>query len=122
MISVINAFSEFPSFLQIANINGVRAQIKLTFRARTNSWYFDLYEEDGTPIVLGKRLSVGWDPTYGLASIGPDLKGLFYVKGNDDYDRFDLGQNLSLWFIPTEDLYTIAPVETDEDAPVVVIV
>lgn len=114
----INTFRAIPQHVGRVEIGGVRLRLRLTFRARTRSWYLDIEREDGTAIVLGRRLSPGWGPLFGIP-IDDGPAGFLYVRGPDPYEREDLGATLLLVFSPSTDAPEPTP---DPEAPTITIV
>lgn len=90
-------FHEQPAHHYSIALEGVQYEVRLVWRARTGSWYLDLRDEQGEPIVLGRRLSPSWSPALGVTE-GPP--GTFYVFGRDPYDRFEL----ELWYFDSAEL------------------
>lgn len=57
-------FPEQPQHEYTITLDGVQFQVKLTYRDRRGSWYLDLEDANGTPIVLGRRCSPGYPLVY----------------------------------------------------------
>lgn len=89
---------------------GVVFVLRFTWRARTASWYVDLFGADGvTAIVMGRRMSPQWAPHAGLvlADLPP---GLLFVRGKDGFERDDLAtDNLRAVFFATAEVEAAAP-------------
>lgn len=99
-------YTELPAHSCTVALEGVQYEVRFVYRERTASWYFDLHDEQGEPIVLGRRLSPGWSPALGVTS-GPP--GAFYVFGKDPYDRHEL----ELWYLSAAELEAALPDESD---------
>lgn len=85
-------FHDLPAHSYTVPLSGVQYEIRLVYRARTASWYLDLRNEEGVPLVLGRRLSPPWSPVTGVITDGPP--GVILALGADPYDRFEL----ELWY------------------------
>ena len=105
---VVSTFPALPAFKQTLTLESTQYRLRLTWRARLQGWYADLYLLDETPLALGRRLSAGWGPFFGLSlPDGPD--GLFVVRGVDGYARADLGDALKLLYYTRAELAAAAP-------------
>lgn len=81
----------------------VRYRMRLTWRERTASWYIDLLDgETEAPILVGRRVAPGFTPWRPKREGMPE--GVLYVRGNDGYSRYDLGDSLQLVFYETSEL------------------
>lgn len=76
---------EQPQHPARVELDGTEYRVRLTYRARLEAWYLDLYTADETPLALGRRLSPGGLPARVVVDGGPP--GLLYVPGDDPYDR-----------------------------------
>lgn len=72
-----------------------------TWRPRLRAWYVDIWHADGTPVILGRRLSVGQTLQGGLP-INPGA--VILVIGPDEYGREDLGDRLEEIVIDFDEL------------------
>lgn len=97
----IAAFPDLPRHVQTVTLAGRALRYRRTYRPRTRSWYVDIFDGDGNPILLGRRLAAGWSPTIGLPI---DLGGVLFVLGRDGYAREDLGGELREIFVTTDEL------------------
>lgn len=119
MPKIITQRADLRKQRQRVELDGLFFEIALTWRTRPKAWYMDLYDQDGQPVALGRRLSPGWAPLRGVSDRGvPD--GSFIVKGLRDYSRTDLGDTLLLVYY-TEDELDQIEIESPE-APTVEIV
>ena len=94
-----------PADTQTVTIGETQYRMRLTFRARTASWYMDLSELDGTAIILGARVSPSWGPLFKIPRTAkPD--GEFTVVGPDPYSRemFTQSGQLNLFFSLTSEI------------------
>ena len=91
----LRTFPILPQHIQTVVLDD-QFRVELTFRDRTSSWYMDIYELDGTPVLLGRRLSPSFSPTVGLVlEDGPE--GIIYVSGGfDPYTREALEENMKI--------------------------
>ena len=105
---IIPTFQTDPEFEERVLLGNRRFILKFMFLDRTRAWYIDLLRDDRTPIVIGRRVSPGWGPLFGIpVDEGPD--GLVYVRGIDPYLRADLGSTLLVVFLPREDIPVTVP-------------
>jgi|GEM_PF-3417282 hypothetical protein len=83
------SFVSQPSTIFTHTMDDTRYRVRLTWRARQQAWYMDIYTQDMTPIAKGRRLSGRSDPLVGVlqASQPP---GAFLVFG-DLRQREELG-------------------------------
>lgn len=114
----------YPALAQhsyIVTLGELRYRFTFTWRERPKSWYFDLQAQDGTELVLGRRLAPGWSPLLSVDLGDYTLDGLLYCRGPSNYERSDWGDTLRLVFVPQADIdaatvevndgltYTVAP-------------
>lgn len=106
MARVFNTFPDIPAHTQAVTLAGTVYRVRLIWRERAGGWYIDLFERDGTPIRLGKRLSADWSPLH--TAMDAEDEGLVYVFGRDEYDQSDLGDDLTLLYISPEEIIEAA--------------
>lgn len=105
-ISEVHTFPQFSQFDVVSQFGPTKLRYTFTYRERTRSWYLDLHELNGTPVMLGRRISAKWVPTWGIARIPELMAGVLYVIGRENYEQDDLGTNdLRLWYVPEEDYF-----------------
>lgn len=105
-------FPTLPAFRQTVTLEGTQFRARLTWRERCQAWYLDVWTLDGTALALGRRLSAGWSPLFGLTiENAPD--GLFLVRGEDAYIREDLGVNVRLLYYTRDELRAASTSTTD---------
>lgn len=103
----ISTLPDRRAFWQTVELAGTVYRLRMVWRARTRSWYLDIYAADETPIITGQRLSPGWDPLEGLSVPGaPEVT--FYVVGPEPYAREDLEDGLALRLVTNDDLPSIS--------------
>lgn len=102
--SILPGYPTYPRHSFVATLGEARYRFTLTWRERPASWYMDLHTQDGTELVLGKRLAPGWSPLAGADLGAHALPGLLYCRGPDNYERLDLGDALVLVFVPQADI------------------
>jgi hypothetical protein len=109
--SILPGYPNLPEHSYVVTLGEARYRVTLIWRERPASWYMDLHTQDGTELVLGKRLAPGWSPLAGadLGEHAPD--GLLYCRGPDNYSRMDLGDTLVLVYVPQEDIDAATTVE-----------
>ncbi|MFB6373826.1 MAG: hypothetical protein ABEN55_12130 [Bradymonadaceae bacterium] len=94
---------EVPAFTQDVELDGVEYRMRFEYKQRNGGWYLDLYTATGDPIVLGRRLTPEWSPMFNLfLDDGPP--GILLIRGDDDYDRGDLGSDLVVVYVPESEL------------------
>lgn len=104
----VSTFQGLPAHRQTLSLESTQYRLRLTWRPRLRGWYADLYTLDEAPLALGRRLSAGWGPFFGLSlPNGPD--GLFVVRGLDGYAQGDLGGALKLLYYTRAELAAAAP-------------
>lgn len=105
MIKSLTFFPAVPQHTSQIVWGDSEVRIRMTFRDRTASWYFDLFDLDEVAIVTGRRVSPEWVPLAGLAlddSLDPDIN--LVTQGPSPYNRSDLGVGLRLLLVPDDDL------------------
>lgn len=108
--AILPGYPDQPVHSYIVTLGTTRYRLTYTWRERSASWYVDFALPDGTALVVGRRLVPGWSPL-GAVDLGvnhPD--GLLLCRGPEDYERWDLGADLVLVFVPSADLTTTATV------------
>lgn len=116
MIGQLPAFPDQPEHTYTIALDGTTYRVRLVWRARSASWYLDLYAEDGTALLLGRRVSAGWAPVASAREGMPP--GLVYALGLDGYAQLDLGAALRLLYLSGADLPAPAPSAEDPRAVV----
>jgi hypothetical protein len=93
-----------PQQLQSVALGGKIYRLRATYRDRLGSWYMDLLEQDGTPVLLGRRVTPGW--ALNLAKHPEnDIDGLLKVSNiPDPYSRDALGNELTVTYYPIDAL------------------
>jgi hypothetical protein len=88
-------------------LEGSTFTFAIRWNGRAASWFFDLYDGDGTIIIAGVRIVLGM--IFGRRSVDPrmpngalfasDLSGASIEAGRDD-----LGVRVLMYYIPAADL------------------
>lgn len=109
-VSLVPGFPDLPSHRMRIALGGRTYGLRFTFRARTASWYVDLFDADGGAMLLGQRVSPGWSPLAGYnLDAAPDSDGQgVIVIGPDPYDRAMLGDVLRLVHLDAADVVIVA--------------
>ena len=107
MPSRLPLFHDVPAHSYSVVLDGVTYQIRMVYRERRRSWYVDIRDQDGDPIVLGRRLSPHWSPDKDVSVDGP--AGLLVAIGPEPYGR----HGVDLWYYTTEELAEFAVAEDD---------
>jgi len=102
-LSEFHTFPVFPAFTQDCQFGPTKLRYDMTFRERTKSWYLDIYELNGEPVMLGRRLSPRWIASLGYLDLMEKLEGVIYCMGKDTYRQEDLGEMLTVWHFPEAD-------------------
>jgi len=105
----IRGFPRFPKHSQTVTLGSRRYRIELTWRQRASSWYMSLFDSDGNPLALGRRLSARVAP---IANVGFDVdvapSGNLFIRGADGYIRDALGDTLVIVNYEDDELPTPA--------------
>jgi hypothetical protein len=83
------AFVAQPSTIYTITLDQTRYRARLTWRARQQAWYMDLYTQAGVAVARGRRLSGRFDPLAGVLQANRP-PGAFLVFG-DLRERAELG-------------------------------
>ena len=85
--------------------------MRATYKKRLGSWYVDILQQDGTPVLMGRRITPGWSVNVGHHPDGEP--GGFLIASNigDPYRRDALGSELTLTYYPIGLLKTPPPDE-----------
>lgn len=113
MAVVLPTFPAIPSTRYTVTLGGARFTVRLTWRDRPDEggWYLDLWTAAGAAIALGRRLCPGMSPLP-LEAHAEAPDGVLLVRGPDPYRRADLGSDLVLVFVPTDELPSAPAEET----------
>ena len=116
----LSVFPALPEFTQTALLGDRSFRVRLRWFDRLDAWYLDLYEADGTPIALGRRVSPGWLAVPDVNRKRADLPagGALFVLGDEPYVREDLGDGVQILFVSADDFATLH----DDDVPGVPVV
>lgn len=107
MPRVIPGFPADPAHRLTVDVDGAGPVIlRYRYNARLASWYVDLFAADGSPIVLGRRLSPASRPWADLARTVP---ARVIVEGSDGYAREALGVDLALVSYSAAEVAAVAP-------------
>lgn len=98
---------DIPCHRYTVPLDGALYEVRLTYRERTGSWYLDLWDPLGAPLLLGRRLSPNWSPQGGVITDGPP--GLLAVFGRDPYER----DEIELWYFTEAELAAAKLAESD---------
>ena len=114
MGAFLPTFPAVPQLTYTVTLEEEQFRLRFTWRRRLRSWYVDLFTLGGVALAVGRRLSAGWDPFFGLViEGGPD--GLFLVRGSDGYARLDLGVTLRLVYYTRAELVAAKPAADADD-------
>ncbi len=103
MSLALPGFPRVSSHVITVALAQVQVRTRFIYRDRTRSWYLDLFDAKDQPLAIGRRLSPQWGPLHGFSVPGaPD--GIFVVIGPEDYQKADLGIDLTLVFVPRDEV------------------
>ena len=103
---------ELLDYRDTITLGGVVLTLDVAYRVRTDDWWLSLYDEEGLPIITGRRIVTGWPLTIGV--FDPRLpQGLFIAlrlgEGDADATQGELGRDVVLTFWEPADLADLAP-------------
>lgn len=111
MATILPTFPTQPCFSYTITLGSAQYGLTWTWRARCAAWYLDVVDSGGSAVVLGRRVSPGWDLLHGLLPVGVP-SGYLLVSGPDPYTQDMLGTDvLVVWYDATE----IPPPTTTSD-------
>jgi len=103
MGQILPAFPVQPQHTARVTLGDAEFTVRLTWRARTASWYIDLYDADGAELLVGRRVSARGSLWLGMRVPGlPD--GELFVSGLDGYARNDLGGKVEIVYYPRAEI------------------
>lgn len=102
MADIIPLSPELLRYETRMNVAGVELVFELQWRERVQAWYLSIREEDGTPVLLGRRIVAEWSPTLRRRTTQlPD--GLFLVArqgdGLEPAGKTELGKDVLFYFL-----------------------
>ena len=105
---------ELLDYLDTVTLDGLILTVGLSYRVRTNDWWLSLFDEEGSPLLQGKRVVTGWPLNIGV--FDPHLpRGLFIAlrlgEGEDDARAGELGRTVKLTFWEAAELAELAPAQ-----------
>lgn len=104
----LRTFSQFSSWRYVVTLDGTDYLLRLRWHERCGSWYVDIFEPGGTPIVVGTKAVIGWPLFQGHKDLRlpPGLLMLFYLdgEGQEADTQASLGDTHSLVYVAREDL------------------
>lgn len=60
MIFEVPTSTTIPAYRQRVTLDGVTFVFRFRFNTRINSWLIDIFREDDTPVVVGRRCLIDW--------------------------------------------------------------
>ena len=81
--------------VQTVTMDGIDYQLRVRWSDAAGAWYMDLYDADGQPLQVGRRLSASYAPILGLR--GPP--GCFIVDGKDGEPAEALGSTFNRYYV-----------------------
>lgn len=101
MLQVLPLFHEEDQHGYTETLDGAQFELTLTYRERRKSWYLDLDDANGVPLVRGRRCSPGF-PLVPAGIVGRPAGILTCDAPNDPYKRSEL----RLIYYPAADVAT----------------
>jgi hypothetical protein len=80
---------------QRTELSGTTYELVFTWRERTEALYVDVYELDGTPVVLGRRVRPASDALTGVL----DIPGVLLGAGPDTIQPEDIGERFFVGYV-----------------------
>lgn len=103
---------ELLDYRDTITLGGVVLTLDVAYRVRTDDWWLSLYDEEGLPIITGRRIVTGWPLTVGVFDTRLP-QGLFIAlrlgEGEGDATQGELGRDVVLTFWEPSDLADLAP-------------
>ena len=94
--------SDFTRYVQLTEMGERRYRIRLAWQGRSAAWYFSLYAEDGTPLVLGRKLRLAYPVLRQFVATGKLPEGHLLIPDLDrskvEPGREDLGERLQVLY------------------------
>lgn len=75
---------ELPRYTTTLRMAGRTWTLRMSWNSRTNGWYMDAFDEEGTEAILGERISVGSPIAFGSSTFTPT----FIAAGRDDHTDY----------------------------------
>lgn len=99
--------SDNPRYTQTVTLSDVAYRLHLEWNERAEAWFLGIATSDGTPLLSGRRVVVGWPLNFGASD--PRLpRGVIEaidLQGMDlDPAYGDLGTRVVLAFTPASEL------------------
>jgi hypothetical protein len=110
---------ELLAYRNTVTLGGVILTIDLAYHIRTDDWWIGFYDEEGLPIVEGRRLVTGWP--LNISALDERMpQGIFLAvrqgEGEADARIGELGRAVRLLFLDADELTSLEPA-TDPLAP-----
>ncbi|MFU8802627.1 MAG: phage baseplate plug protein [Bradymonadaceae bacterium] len=112
----LRAFPNLPNHTMTVRLGGITFRYRRTYRPRLRAWYVDIFNQDGNPVLIGRRINPEWSLQGSLPV--EEIPGIIFVRGPEGYTREELGRDLVEIFIPTDELPVI---DTEDDGVQVVL-
>ncbi len=99
---VLTLDSEHEYYTSEFTLDGESFRLLARYNKRVESWFFSLYDGDGNPIAMGRRVTVGnflfpW--LVGSNRPAGQLMAIDTKDGETDPGRFDLGNRVSIVYV-----------------------
>ncbi len=88
MLQTLTFLSDDNRHEYTMTLDGVQFELVFTYRERRASWYFDLFDADGTALVRGRRCSPGYPLV--AAGVAGRPAGILTADGPDPYSKNEI--------------------------------
>ncbi len=100
-------FNGIARYRQVTALDGLDFVLYFSYNSRDGNWYMSIHDAQDEPIqgAVGRKLVVNWEPFRLVVDQRAPL-GLFQVLSteHDDPGLLDLGNGVSLYYVPEADL------------------
>jgi hypothetical protein len=108
MADIIPTGSSQPDFQLDVDLGGVVFRLRVTYNTRDASWYLSIMDVDGTPLVMGQRMTIKTSilGQYVLAELPAGALLIIDPQGTGaDPGRLSLDDEaMALTFVPSAEL------------------
>lgn len=59
-VTIVDTSQTLSDYRQRVALDGVTFEMRFRFNSRIQSWFVDIYDEDGAILVYGRRCTIGW--------------------------------------------------------------
>jgi hypothetical protein len=84
-LTQISTSQTIPYYSEIVELDGENFILTFKWNVREEAWYFSIYQEDETPVLVGVKLVTGWNPIRRLSGSDRPL-GIFFTYDTTETD------------------------------------